>query len=585
MRNIIGISALYHDSACCILKDGKLYAAAQEERFTRIKHDPSIPYNAFMYCLQQADLNITDIDMIAFYENPDKKRQRQLLNLEGGSGNILPITLYNSEDIRKILRDDLGYEGPVTFIDHHLSHAASAFYFSGFGQSAILTVDGVGEWATTTYAYGDENGITPLQEIIFPHSLGLLYSTITHYLGFEVNEGEYKVMGLAPYGNPTFLKQIKQVIINEPDWGFHLNMDYFDFRQKDRMFTDALVDLLQLPPRSRKDHLHQGHKDLAKSLQLVLEEILLDKINYLSTKTQSENLCLAGGVALNCVANGLIAREGPFKNVFIQPAANDSGGAIGAAAEAYFAHHGKKPSSEQLKDVYLGGEYSNQTIKMVLDSTKLIYQDFTSDRLKMLQSVAERLAGGAVIGWFQGRMEFGPRALGSRSILADPRDPGMRDKVNALIKKREGFRPFAPVVLEENVFEHFDIRHLSPFMLETCNVISPLNLPSITHVDNSARVQTTSDSSNPMLAILLKEFDEITGCPILLNTSFNIKNEPIVCTPYDAIKCFIMTKLDYLVIGDFVVNRDDNSIELLEFLIEQSYEVADAIDYNIYTFL
>lgn len=584
MRNIIGISALYHDSACCILQNGKLVAAAQEERFTRIKHDSAIPFHSFMFCLRQAAIHITDVDLIAFYEDPDIKKDRQLLNLSNNR-NLDSYQLLGREQVTDLIRSTLGYEGPVTFIKHHLSHAASAFYYSGFKEASILTIDSVGEWATTSYSVGDESGIQMKEEVLFPNSLGLFYSTITNYLGFEVNEGEYKVMGLAPYGKPTLCQQLRTVIYNDDGPGFRLNLKYFDFAQQHRMFTDELVNLLKIKPRTSQEPLEQQHIDIARSLQVVLEEILLDKVNYLYKLNPSENLCLAGGVALNCVANGKIARSGPFKNIFIQPAANDAGGSIGAAAQAYFSDTGKLLYEHAIQDIYWGPKYTDKNILAALLPTKLIFHDYTTNPALLLELLALKLSKGCVVGWFQGAMEFGPRALGARSILADPRDPHMKDKVNAVVKKREGFRPFAPVVLKSKAEEHFDIQGESPFMLMTQQVISQLDLPAIKHVDGSARVQTLSSSSNPKLAALLTEFEKLTKCPILLNTSFNIKNEPVVCSPHDAIKCFIMSKLDYLVMGDILIDRKENSIELLEFLVEQSYEETSGIQTNIYTFL
>jgi len=581
--NIIGISALYHDSACCILCDGVLKAAAQEERFTRKKHDPSMPYHAFRYCLEQAGLDITDIDYVAYYENPVKKLSRQLWSRHYTGNEDLMIKLSPRRPEME-MRDLLGYEGPIKMYDHHRSHAASAYYYSGFDDSAIFTVDGVGEWATTTYGVGSGVRIDMLEEVHFPHSIGLLYSAITNYLGFEVNEGEYKVMGLAPYGKPLYTQQIRQLIHMDPKGQFRLEMKYYDFMEGKRMFSDVLCELFGRPQRQPESRLDQFEADVAKSLQVVLEEILLQKAEYLYDITRMDNLCMAGGVALNCVANGNILRKGPFRKLFVQPAANDSGCALGAAALAYVDATGRRPQNEQLTHVYLGPAYDNNSIANILEATSFKVMDYRNDEEGLLRKTARLLADGKVIGWFHGRMEFGPRSLGARSILADPRDPGMRDKINRMVKKREGFRPFAPAVLEEAAFEYFDLDHISPFMLETCRVTSGLDLPAITHVDGSARVQTVSDATNPRFAGLLRQFCLLTGCPILLNTSFNVRGEPIVCSPEDALKCFITTEIDFLVLQDFIICRTENEFDLMAWMISLENS-AFTITHDVYTFV
>jgi carbamoyltransferase len=585
--NIIGISALYHDSACCILKDGVLAAAAQEERFTRLKADPAMPHHAFMYCLEQARLTLPDIDYIAYYENPEKKLARQLWCKMPGLSRSYLNSLDPHRPEREI-RQILGYEGPIKFVDHHLSHAASSYCFSGFPSAAILTVDGVGEWATTTYGTGNGTTINLFEEVHFPDSIGLLYSTITSYLGFGVNDGEYKVMGLAPYGKPLYLEQFRKLLQMGEKGQYSLDMRYFDFIKGERMYADALEELLGQPARKSDSEMTQFHKDVSKSLQIMLEEILLEKAHYLHQQTGEENLCMAGGVALNCVANGRILRDGPFTNMFVQPASNDAGGALGAAAVAHIELTGQMPSKEKLRHVYLGPSHKSSEVERILQATSLKYHPHTENEVTLLQEVASRLADGKVIGWFHGRMEFGPRSLGARSILADPRSPYMRDRINAMVKKREGFRPFAPAVLEGYEQEYFDLDHPSPFMLETCQVIATIDLPAITHVDGSARVQTVSSETNPRFAALLRAFGDITGCPMLLNTSFNVKGEPIVCSPEDAIKCFITTNIDCLVLEDFIIDRHENTLDTLE-LILNLYDVEKrkktGIRHDVYTFV
>jgi carbamoyltransferase len=582
--NIIGISAFFHDAACCLLQNGVLKTAVEEERFTRIKADPSIPVNAFRFCLEENGITLSDIDCLAYYEDPTKKLARQLWS--GVLGNTPDLLgKLNPNMVERQIREVLGYEGPVEFIDHHLSHAASSFFFSGFRESAILTVDGVGEWATTAYGKGVDSSINIFEEVHFPDSLGLLYSTITSYLGFGVNDGEYKVMGLAPYGKPLYADKIRQLIHEEENGQYKLDMRYFAFMRDKSMYSAELASLLGRPPRHEHADMDQFHKDIAKSLQVVLEEILIAKARYLYTKTGTENLCMAGGVALNCVANGEVLRKGPFKHLFVQPAANDAGGAIGAAAMAHTMLTGKRPGNERLEHVYIGPSFSSKTINKLLQSTSVQYKDCRDNVDKLLTLTAQRLADQKVIGWFNGKMEFGPRSLGARSILADPRNPAMRDRINAMVKKREGFRPFAPAVLEHKTAEHFQLDHPSPFMLETCQVISSLDLPAITHVDGSARVQTVNRLTNPRFFDLLTAFDELTGCPVLLNTSFNIKGEPIVCSPEDALKCFVTTDIDSLILGDFIIDREDNDFTLMQLLLSSETARQSGITHDVYTFV
>jgi len=582
--NIVGISALYHDSGCCLMQDGVITAAAHEERFTRVKFDPAIPFHAFMYCLQEADITIEDIDCIAYYEDPGKKLARQLWSGYDPGQKDMGLKLDPLRPGREI-REILGYEGPIKYYTHHQSHAASSYYFSGFDRAAILTVDGVGEWATCTYGAGDGNKIELFEEVQFPDSLGLLYSAITGYLGFKVNSGEYKVMGLAPYGNPLYVDPLRELIQVKENGQFQLDMKYFDFIKGDKMFSHELEKLFDRPPRPPESEMEQFHKDAAHSLQVVLEEILLEKVNYIHKKVNSENLCMAGGVALNCVANGRILKDGPFKQLFVQPAAGDAGCALGAAALAHVDLTGARPENKKMEHVYLGPQYNSGEIHRLLSATSLKYLDFRGSPDKLLHETTRRLADGKVVGWFQGRMEYGPRALGSRSILADPRDPAMRDRINAMVKKREAFRPFAPVVLEEKMQRHFAIDHPSPFMLETCQVISPLTLPAITHVDNSARIQTVNKNSNPLYAGLIEDFDRMTGCPILLNTSFNVRGEPIVCTPVDALECFITTDIECLVIDDFIIDRSPASLMVLQIMVKSHRAVKSKISHDVYTFI
>ena len=592
MSIIIGISAHYHDAACCLIKDGILIAAAQEERFTKIKHDPSIPTHAFRYCLKEARATIKDVSCIAYYEDPISKVARQLW---AGLPDILTEAQYRFRVAparpETDIRESLGYYGEIEFVAHHLSHAASAFFFSGFKEAAIFTVDGVGEWATTTYGKGIENTIELFEEVTFPHSLGLLYSAITAYLGFDINDAEYKVMGLAPYGNPHFVNQMWKLIELENSGQYRLNMDYFDFLTGEHMYSNLLCELFGQPARIEESEILQFHKDVAASLQIVLEETLLQKVKYLHGKYPSNNLCMAGGVALNCVANGRIHREGPFSDLFIQPAASDAGSALGAAAIAYIRQTGSRPSMKRLQHVYLGSSYSNREIAQLIKYSDLNKQasDFSDNEAGLIHATAKRLADGKVVGWFQGRMEFGPRALGARSILADPRQPQMRDRINKLVKMRETFRPFAPAVLASKMSEHFDLTYQSPFMLETCRVISPLSLPAITHVDGSARVQTVTKSSNQRFCALLVEFDRITKCPVILNTSFNLRGEPIVLDPVDAVWTFMISKMDTLVIENFIIDRGENSaalnhvIDMLRTRKKKRTIVIDSL--NVYTFL
>ena len=555
--NIVGLSAFYHESACCLLQNGRLVAAAAEERFTRVKHDARLPVRAFRFCLEAGgNLIPADIDCLAYYESPEKKLERQRW-----SGRLPGSALgLAGQEPEQMIRERLGYDGPILFFDHHLSHAASAFFYSGFDEAAILTVDGVGEWATMTYGRGLGDDIEIFEEVRFPYSLGLLYATLTAYLGFRVNSGEYKVMGLAPYGRPRYVDQVRKLIHCGPAGQFTLDMAYFDFVIGERMYSPALVDLFGWQPRRPESDILPFHQDVARSLQVVLEEILLEKVHYLAGRVDTPNLCLAGGVALNCVANGRIHREGPFERLFIQPAAGDAGGCLGAAALAHRQLSGRRHSQQGLDQVYLGPSYNGrdgggQNIDSLLTSAGIAAHNFGGREETLLADVAERLQQNQIVGWFQGAMEFGPRALGARSILANPMDPAMRDRINQRVKQREDFRPFAPSVLLDQAADHFELAYPSPFMLETCQVISPLDLPAISHVDGSARPQTVEPGASPRFAKLIKAFYERTGCPVLLNTSLNVRGEPIVCSPVDALICMVRARLDVLVLEDFLVER------------------------------
>ncbi|MGH7387888.1 MAG: carbamoyltransferase family protein [Candidatus Rokuibacteriota bacterium] len=545
--NIVGISAYYHDAACCLLKDGRVVAAAAEERFSRRKHDARLPIQAFRFCLAAGRLGVGDVDCVAYYERPDRKLPRQLASASAPAADALRP--------EREIREVLGHEGPIECFEHHRSHAASAYYYSGFAEAAILTVDGVGEWATTTYGLGRDGEVDMFEEVEFPHSLGLLYSTLTGYLGFEVNDGEHTVMGLAPYGKPRFTEQMRVLLRPGPRGQYALDLAYFDFGGRRRMHSPALCDLLGAPPRAPGARLSQFHRDVACSLQVALEDLLLEKVRYLHGRTGSANLCLAGGVALNCVANGRIRRDGPFERLFVPPAPGDDGGCLGAAALAHARLTGHRLPGAPLTHAYLGPRFSREDVARLLSAAGVPSLDFRGREPELLAAVADRLAQRAVVGWFHGAMEFGPRALGARSILADPRDPDARDRINRLVKRREAFRPFAPSVLQERAWEFFELDHPSPFMLETARVRSPGLLPAITHVDASTRPQTVDAATSPRFAALLHAFARRTGCPVLLNTSFNTRGEPIVCTPADALRCMVRAGLDLLVLEDFVIER------------------------------
>jgi carbamoyltransferase len=589
--NILGISANYHDAACCLLRDGQLIAAAEEERFSRVKHDPRLPWHAFRFCLEQGSITLSDVDCVAYYENPVKKLSRQIwmaLHPEASDSirrKFLSLLPNHIDRVERQIRRMLGYTGDLEIFDHHQSHAASSFFYSGFEEAAVLTVDGVGEWATTAFGRAAGSTVEIFEEVYFPSSLGLLYSALTSYLGFEVNDGEYKVMGLAPYGEPRYIDQVRKLVTRGEAGQYGLNLEYFDFLRRDRMYSDRLIELFGAPPRSPESELLGFHQDIARSVQWVLEEILLDAATYLHSRVPSRNLCMAGGVALNCVANSRILRDGPFDELFVQPAASDAGGCLGAAALAHVRLTGERPAQGRLTHMYWGPATSVDDIAAMLAGTPLHALDYRSRPESLLEATVDRLAAGKVVGWFQGRMEFGPRALGARSILADPRDEGMRDRINALVKMRESFRPFAPAVLEHRMKEHFAIDHPSPFMLETCQVTSPFDLPAITHVDRSARLQTVDPESSPRFAALLGHFANRTGCPILLNTSFNMRGEPIVCTPEDALLCFARSRIDALILEDFIVDRESIPPAWSEFVTVSQLAATPKVGFKVYTFL
>ena len=580
---ILGISAHFHESAACLLDDGRLVAAAEEERFSRVKHDAALPVSAVRFCLDAGGIDVHELDCVAYYERPDAKLARQLW-----SGRV-PARSIGLDPLRALreIREALGYEGRLEVFDHHLSHAGASFLYSGFDEASILTVDGVGEWTTTAYGRGRREAIEIFETVEFPHSLGLLYSTITSYLGFRVNGGEYKVMGLAPYGRPRFVQEIRKLLRPGEGGSYELSLEYFDFVKGRTMYSEKLGDLLGEPPRAPESELSPFHEDVARSLQQVLEETLLEKVSYLHRKAPSENLCLGGGVALNCVANGRILREGPFARLFVQPAAGDSGSCLGAAALAHVRLTGRRHAFAPLDHVLLGPRFSSASVSETLAAAGVSALDYRNREAELLEAVVDRLQEGKVVGWFQGAIELGPRALGARSLLADPRRPEMRERLNALVKKREAFRPFAPSILLGEASRHLALDHPSPFMLETCPVRSPLDLPAVTHVDGSARPQTVDPQHQPRYARLLEAFRRRTGCPVLVNTSFNVRDEPIVCTPEDALSCAVRSEIDALAIEDFLVDRTGFPRELAELVRHRDRMAArqSSIQAALYTFV
>jgi len=584
---ILGISAYYHDSAACLIKNGDIIAAAQEERFTRIKHDLSFPRNAINYCIKEANINANEIENVVFYEKPFLKFERLLETYlayapKGFKSFVkaMPLwikdKLFQKSNLAKELKSELGkhinWEERLLFSEHHLSHAASAFYPSPFESAAIITIDGVGEWTTTSVSIGKANNLTVINEIHFPHSLGLLYSAFTYYTGFEVNSGEYKVMGLAPYGKPKYVEKIKENLITiAEDGSFKLNMNYFDFATGLTMTNKKFDVLFDGPPREPESKITQKEMDLAASIQKVTEEVILRIAKKASKDTGERNLCLAGGVALNCVANGILLREKIFDKIWIQPAAGDAGGALGAALSVWYLHHKKKRSIskeiDSMKGSYLGPQFNEDEIESELKNCRSIYKKLAEKDL--IEYVASALADQQTVGWMQGRMEFGPRALGSRSIIADPRSPSMQKQLNLKIKYRESFRPFAPSVLIEDVHEWFENikekcyemtdQEKALFGLDKLNV-KRSSVPAITHIDYSARIQTVHKDTNRLYHSIISKFKEKTGCPMVVNTSFNIRGEPIVCTPTDAFKCFMSSELDILVVGNYLLIKSEQDI-------------------------
>ena len=559
--NILGISAFYHDAAACLLRDGEIVAAASEERFTRVKHDSGFPEHAIRYALGAGGIQVADIDCIGFYDKPLLKFERILTTYVGtfprsfsSFRKAIPLWLKDKLWVPNNIRKHLDYDGEILFAEHHMSHAASAFLVSPYKKAAIMTLDGVGEWATATQGVGEDRQITLLNEIRFPHSLGLLYSAFTYFLGFKVNSAEYKVMGLAPYGEPRYYDTIMNNLIHvAEDGSFRINMDYFAYDYGLTMTDGRFSELFGIPVREAESELEQVHKDLAASVQKVTEEIVLRQARDLSRRTGMTNLCMAGGVALNCVANGRVIRETPFTDIFVQPAAGDAGGAVGVAAWIYHSVQGNE-RTHTWHHAFLGPEFSSQEIRAYLEKQGQPWIECSREEL--LAMTAKLIEQQNVVGWFQGRMEFGPRALGNRSILADARNPANRDVVNMKIKFRESFRPFAPTVLAERASEYFEIDCESPYMLLVAQVRpEKRQIPSVTHVDGSARIQTIAREQNALYYDLVKEFDRLTGCPVIINTSFNVRGEPIVCTPHDAYLCFMRTNMDYLVMDRFVLDK------------------------------
>ena len=564
--NVLGISCFYHDSAAALLRDGVILAACQEERLSRKKHDSGFPARAVKYVLREAGISPSELDAVGFYDKPLLKFERMLSTYVatfprsfGSFRKAMPLWIHEKLWIPSMIRKELRpYKGPILFAEHHMSHAASCFLVSPYEEAAILTVDGVGEWATASFGVGKGQDITLFKEIRFPHSLGLLYSAFTYYLGFKVNSAEYKVMGLAPYGKPVHFDRImKDMIHLNEDGSFKLNMKYFSYDYGLKMTNGAFDDFFGGPPRKPETWMNEREFDIAASVQKVCEEVVLKMARYIHKETGLKNLCMAGGVALNCVANGRVVRETPFQNLFVQPAAGDAGGAVGVAHWIYNTL-GKNPRGPAWTNAYLGPEYKDAEIHEYLAGAGADHEVLSDGDL--VRKTAKLLSEGNVVGWYQGRMEFGPRALGGRSILADPRDPKMRDTLNMKIKFREGFRPFAPSVLADRCGEWFDHDGDSPYMLLVAQVKEGKRVvPSVTHVDNSARIQTVTRAENPLYYDLISEFAKITGVPIVINTSFNVRGEPIVCTPHDAYLCFMRTDMDYLVMGHHVLDKKDQA--------------------------
>ena len=585
---ILGISCFYHDSAACIVQDGKVSGAAQEERFTRKKHDPRFPNHAIRYCLSEADITVDQLDYVVFYDKPFLTFERLLLSYltvapKGLRSWIesMPLWLGKKLHVAKVIQREIGYVREVLFTEHHESHAASAFYPSPFKEAAILTMDGVGEWATASYGFGKGNEITLLKELHFPDSLGLLYSAFTYFTGFKVNSGEYKLMGLAPYGVPRYKDLILSEIVDlKEDGSIRLDLSYFDFLGGLRMTNKRFARLFDGPRRTPETEITQREMDIAASIQAVTEEIVLRMVNHVHKETNQKYLCLAGGVALNCVANGRILREGPFEDIWIQPAAGDAGGAIGAALSVWHRYLGNKrpdPNGyDSQQGSYLGPSFSNESVKKFLESKSYPYHEL--NRNERPGAIAKQIAEGKIVGYMAGRMEFGPRALGARSILGDPRRQDTQTVMNLKIKYRESFRPFAPSVIEEKTSEYFDTDRPSPYMLLTADVqkerrfsqsftkdmsmldrlkVKRSDIPAVTHLDYSARLQTVNQKDKPDYHEVISEFEKLTGCAVIVNTSFNVRGEPIICSLEDAYRCFMRTEMDVLVMEDYMLFKEE----------------------------
>jgi carbamoyltransferase len=587
--NILGISAFYHDSAACLVRDGKIIAAGQEERWTRKKHDSSFPGKAIDYCLKEAGLNAVDLDYVAFYDKPFIKFERLLYTYLSYAPRglisflkAMPAWINQKIWIKDIIAGKLKYKGEILFTEHHIAHAASAFFPSPFKEAAFLTIDGVGEWATAAFGAGENNRIKVISEIDFPHSLGLLYSAFTYYCGFKVNSGEYKLMGLAPYGEAKYKSLILDNLLDlKEDGSFKMNMDYFDYCAGLAMTNERFNRLFSGRPRAPESKLTGYYRDIARSAQEVTQDIMLKMARHVYKATGKNNLCLAGGVALNCVGNGKILREGPFKNIWVQPAAGDAGGALGAALFVWHQYlDNPRPADDKndfMQGAYLGPAFDDEYIGRYLRDNRIPHREL--EKAEIPEVTAKLLNDKKVIGWFQGRMEFGPRALGARSILGDARDPAMQETMNLKIKFRESFRPFAPSVLAEKCGDYFELDVPSPYMLLTAPVKNAVRkvindadgkkegwerlkmerstIPAVTHVDYSARVHTVAEENNPLFYWVIKKFDELYGCAVVINTSFNVRGEPIACAPQDAYRCFMRTNMDYLLMGSFLLEKKE----------------------------
>ena len=585
---ILGLSCFYHDSAACLIRNGEIVSAAQEERFTRKKHDPQFPYNAINYCLQDSNITVKDVNHVVFYDKPSLTFERLLMSYltEAPKGlrswlKAVPQWFGQKLHIPGFIKKEIGYEGEVLFTEHHEAHSASAFYPSPFDEAAILTIDSVGEWATASYGFGKGKSITLLKELRFPDSLGLLYTAFTYFIGFRVNSGEYKLMGLAPYGEPRYKNLILSELVDvKEDGSIRLNLSYFDFLGGLQMTNSRFSSLFGGPPRRPESEILQRDMDIAASIQSVTEEVVMKMVRHVYKETKQKYLCLAGGVALNCVANGRILREGPFENIWIQPAAGDAGGALGAALSVWHRFLDKERPNpngyDSQQGSYLGPSFSNDSVKEYLESKGYPYREVgAGDRARV---IAEQIAEGKIVGYMAGRMEFGPRALGARSILGDSRRQDIQTSMNLKIKYRESFRPFAPSVLEENVSDYFDIENPSPYMLLVADVKKerrfpqpsedsiPMrerinakrsDIPAVTHIDYSARIQTVNERHKPDYHDVISEFKKLTGCAVIVNTSFNVRGEPIICNPEHAYHCFMKTEMDVLVIEDCILFKEE----------------------------